>query len=354
MKKIFAFILLVMALGLFACSSKKEATQKIYVFNAGEYIDPEVITNFEKEYGIKVVYDLFENNEDIYPIVEVGSTHYDCICPSDYMIQKLMQNNLLQKIDFSKVPNYAYIKETSKNNAKKFDANNEYCIPYMEGTVGIVCNKTLLREKNLPIPTSWSDLWNKNYKDEILMQNNIRDCMMVSLKKNGYSLNSKNTKEIDEATNDLIKQKPLVQAYVIDQVRDKMVSGEALLGVVYSGELLEILNEANGQYEYEYVLPKEGTNVWIDAWVIPKDSQNVDNAHLWLNYMCREDVAKKNAQYITYDTTNEKAFNDLKEMYDKKTNITKDYTNNNNEVYNYLGQETEEYYNSAWKSLKSH
>ncbi|MDO5563687.1 MAG: ABC transporter substrate-binding protein [Eubacteriales bacterium] len=353
MKKIILSIALVLlSLFCFSCTNNnKNSVLKIY--NAGEYIDPEVIEDFKKEYNIEVIYDVFETNEEMYPIVEIGSVKYDVVCPSDYMIQKMIQNNLLKEIDTNKLTNYENIKKSSLEISKQFDENNNYSIPYMEGTVGILCNNTLLKEKNLPLPTSWKDLWKEEYKDEILMQNSVRDAFLVALKKNGYSLNSTNKQEIDKATNELITQKPLVQAYVVDQVRDKMIGGEALIGVIYSGELLYILDEANGEYDYSYILPKEGTNTWIDSWVITKDAQNIDNAYLWLDFLLREDISKRNAEYITYDTTNEKAQNLLNDLYDRKNKITKDYTNNNNEVFKYLGVDTENYYNDSWKKIKS-
>lgn len=356
MKKVLSiFLVIALALSLLpmsGCAAKKNYENgEVYVYNAGEYIDPEVIEKFEDEYSIHVIYDMFENNEDIFPQLEKGSIHYDAICPSDYMIEKLKTYDLLQEIDFNRLENYKNIKKYSISKLAKNNIEN-YAVPYMEGTVGILYNKTLLDEKNLSYPKSWADLWKEEYKGEILMQNNVRDGLMVALKKNGFSLNSKLDKELEIATYDLIEQKPLVQAYVIDQVRDKMISGEAAIGVIYSGECLYVAGE-NPDYEYKYVIPEEGTNVWTDAWVVPKDSQNLDNAYLWLDYMCRADIAKLNTEYITYETCNEEGKKLVSEDCILSGDIIEDYSNDaKNESYNYLG-DAEEIYNDKWKRIKS-
>lgn len=205
----------------------------------------------------------------------------------------------------------------------------------------------------MPYPETWADLFKEEYKDEILMQNSVRDAFMVALKKNGYSMNSTDANELDKATDDLVAQKPLVQAYVVDQVRDKMIAGEAAIGVIYSGEVIYIKTEAadNG-YEYKYVLPKEGTNVWIDGWVIPKNAKNVENANKWIDFMCREDVAKMNAEFITYKSPNDAANKIINSDYKLEGDIIVDYTQNNNEVFKYLGDEVDDMYNERWKKIK--
>ena len=280
----------------------------LYVYNWGEYIDPEVIDMFEKEMGIKVVYDLFETNEEMYPVVDLGAREVDVICPSDYMIEKMIKNNLLQEIDINKLEYYKNVNPAQINVLKQIKDGEKYAVPYMRGSVGILYNKTLLDERGLKYPRSWADLFETTYEKEILMQDSVRDAFMVALKKNGYSVNTTNTYELDVAERDLKEQKPLVQAYVVDQVRDKMIAGEAAVGVIYSGEVLYIQNnDTENNYEYKYVLPEEGTNVWLDGWVITKKSKNVENAHKWIDFMCREDIAKMNAEYITYETTNKKA-----------------------------------------------
>ncbi|MBQ7680275.1 MAG: extracellular solute-binding protein, partial [Butyrivibrio sp.] len=289
-----AIILLAMAYG--GVFSKKST--QVFVYNAGEYIDPEVIEMFEEETGIEVVYDEFESNEIMYAKVASDGAAYDVMCPSDYMIAKLIQNDMLMKLDWSAVPNASEnIGAQYYESAKAFDPENEYAVPYCWGTVGILYNKELVQE---PV-TSWDILWDPKYKGEILMQDSIRDAFMVALARRGYDINTTNPSEIDAATQDLIEQAPLVQAYVIDQVRDKMIGGEAALGVIYSGEAIYTKRE---NADLEYVIPDEGSNVWIDAWVISRESRNVENALAWINFISRPDIALMNFEYITYSTPN--------------------------------------------------
>ena len=274
---------------------------ELYVYNWGEYIDETVIDEFEEETGIKVVYDLFETNEEMYPVIEAGGIAYDAVCPSDFMIQKMREHDLLAEINFDNVPNIDQIDPLYMELSKSFDPENKYAVPYTWGTIGILHNKERLQELGVEPPTKWSDLWDERLSGEILMQDSIRSAFMTGLKKNGYSLNSTNPDEINKAKQDLIDQKPLVQAYVVDQVRDKMIGGEAAIGVIYSGEIMYIQDEVAAQnlpFSLEYVIPEEGTNVWLDSWVVPKNAKNKENAEKWINFLCRPDVAVKNFEYI--------------------------------------------------------
>ena len=330
---------------------------ELYVYNWGEYIDEDVISQFEEETGITVVYDLFETNEEMYPVIEAGAVNYDVVCPSDYMIQKMRENDLLAELNFDNIPNIDQIDPAYMEMSQAFDPENKYSVPYCWGTVGILYNTKLLDELGVPAPTKWADLWDERLSGEILMQDSIRSAFMTGLKKNGYSLNSTNPDEINKAKQDLIDQKPLVQAYVVDQVRDKMIGGEAAVGVIYSGEMLYIQDEVANlglDYDLEYVIPEEGTNVWLDSWVVPKNAKNKENAEKWINFLCRPDVAVKNFEYITYATPNKAA----KEMLDKEIQNNKAVFPNakqlkNCEVYRYLGDEADELYNSLWKEVKS-
>ena len=211
---------------------------KLYVYNWGEYIDESVIDDFEEETGIQVVYDVFETNEEMYPIIEAGAVKYDVVCPSDYTIQRMIQNNLLAEINYDNVPNIKEIGTEYMDMAKDFDPENKYAVPYCWGTEGILYNKQRLDELGVPYPTKWADLWNPQLKGEILMHNTLRYAFMAALKIKGYSLNTTDPNELAEARDMLIEQKPLVQAYVIDQVRDKMINGEAAVAMLYSGDLL--------------------------------------------------------------------------------------------------------------------
>lgn len=336
-------------------SAKAGAAGEVYVYNWGEYIDETVIEEFEKETGIKVVYDMFETNEEMYPVIEAGGVKYDAVCPSDYMIQKMIENNLLAEINFDNVPNLKEIDPRYLEMAKSIDPENKYSVPYAWGTVGILYNTSLVAPED--VPTKWSDLWNEKFKDNILMQDSVRDAFMVALKSLGYSMNTTNEAEINEAKELLIGQKPLVQAYVIDQVRDKMIGGEAAVGVIYSGEMLYIQNEVEElglDYSLEYVIPEEGTNLWLDSWVIPANAPNKENAEKWINFLCRADIAKKNFEYITYATPNKGAFDLLDpEIQNNKAVFPDADKLKNSEVFQYLGNDVDSLYNEAWKEVKS-
>lgn len=322
---------------------------QVIVYNWGEYIDPETIDLFEAETGIEVVYDEFETNEIMYPKVESGAASYDIVCPSDYMIDKMIQNDLLQEINYDNIPNAKKnIGAQYYEQATDFDPGNLYAVPYCWGTVGILYNKTMVDE---PI-TSWAQLWDEKYADNILMQDSVRDAFMVAEKLNGFSMNTVNPEELETAKNALIAQKPLVQAYVIDQVRDKMIGGEAAIGVIYSGEAIYTQRE---NPDLEYVIPDEGTNVWIDCWCILKNAPNKENAEKFIDFMCRADIAKMNFEYITYSTPNDAARDLIEDEDIKNSSIAfPDLSQYKNlETFTYLGEEGDALYNELWKEIKS-
>lgn len=333
-------------------------SNELFVYNWGEYIDKSVIDEFEQETGIKVTYDVFETNEEMYPVIEAGAVNYDVVCPSDYMIQKMIDNHLLAEINFDHIPNIKNIDGRYMEASKSFDPENRYSVPYTWGTVGILYNTKIIADKGLPVPTKWADLWNPAYKGEILMQDSVRDAFMVALKSLNYSMNSTNMDELKQARQLLIKQKPLVQAYVIDQVRDKMIGGEAAIGVIYSGEMLYIQDEVKAQnldYSLKYVIPEEGTNLWFDSWVIPANARNKENAEKWINFLCRPDIALKNFDYITYSTPNKAAKALLPEdIQNNKAVFPDDSQLKNCEVYQYLGDQVDDIYNNLWKEVKSY
>ena len=352
-----ALAVLAASVSVTGCGSSKSSADKdneLYVYNWGEYIDESVISQFEEETGIKVIYDMFETNEEMYPIIEAGAISYDAVCPSDYMIQKMVQNDLLAELNFDNIPNIKEIDPLYLQMASTaFDPENKYAVPYTWGDLGILYNDKRLEELGIDPPTKWSDLWDERLSGELLMQDSIRSAFTIALTKNGYSLNTTNPDEIAIAKNDLIAQKPLVQAYVIDQVRDKMIGGEAAVGVIYSGEMLYIQGE-DGTDNLEYVIPEEGTDLFIDCWVIPKNAKNKENAEKWINFLCRPDIAKKNFEYITYSTPNKGTFELLDEDMQNNKAVFPDIDSiKNAEVLKYLGDDVDELYNEAWKEVKS-
>lgn len=330
---------------------QKDGTSKngqVIVYNWGEYIDPEIIDLFEEETGIDVIYEEFETNEIMYPKIQSGAIAYDVVCPSDYMIQRMIENDLLAEINYDHIPNLKYIGDNYMKMSRQFDPENKYSVPYLWGTVGILYNKKMVDE---PVD-SWGILWDKKYEDSILMQDSVRDAFAVALKYLGYSLNSTDLDELEAAKNLLIEQKPLVQAYVIDQVRDKMIGGEAALGVIYSGEALYCQQE---NPDLDYVIPKEGTNIWIDSWVIPKNAKNVENAEAFINFLCRPDIAKMNFDYITYSIPNT-AGRDLIEdesLRNSPIAFPDDSKLENCETFRFLGDDNDALYNRLWREIKS-
>ena len=335
-----------MVLALAGCGGGNSGSEEVvYVYNWGEYIDESVIPQFEEETGIKVVYDTFETNEAMYPIIEQGQAVYDVVCPSDYMIQKMIANDLLAEINFDNIPNLQYIGQAYMDASQGFDPENKYSVPYTWGTVGILYHTTMVDE---PI-TSWSVLWDEKYSGEILMQKSVRDAFAVALAYQGHSINSTNQDEILAARDLLIEQKPLVQAYVIDQVRDKMIGNEAAIGVIYSGEYLYCKEE---NPDLAYVVPEEGSCLWFDSWVIPKNAENKENAEKFIDFLCRPDIALKNFEYITYATANTGAMEQIDEETLNDVGIFADQeTMDRCEVFTWLGEETEAFYNECWTQV---
>ena len=342
---------IVITAGGFYYGSKNGVTggdNQLIVYNWGEYLDPDVIPMFEKETGIQVVYEEYETNEIMYPKIQSGAIAYDVVCPSDYMIQRMIENDLLAKIDFDNIPNIKNIGATYLEQSRQFDPENKYSVPYCWGTVGILYNKTMVKE---PID-SWSVLWDETYKDNILMQDSVRDAFAVALKYIGASLNSTDLNELEAAKQLLIEQKPLVQAYVIDQVRDKMIGNEAAIGVIYSGEAIYTQME---NPDLEYVIPKEGSNLWIDSWVIPKNAKHKENAEAFINFLCRPEIAKMNFDYITYSTPNTAARELIEDPAIRNSTIAFPEAQEleHCETFRFLGDKYDALYNQLWREVKS-
>lgn len=332
----------------YATKGNNNSTEQVIIYNWGEYLDLKTLEMFEEETGISVVYEEYETNEIMYPKVQSGAIAYDVVCPSDYMIQRMLENDLLAEINFDNIPNLKNIGAEYMTQSQSFDPENKYSVPYCWGTVGILYNKTMVDE---PID-SWSVLWDEKYADNILMQNSVRDAFAVALKYQGYSINSCDLDELEAAKELLIEQKPLVQAYVVDQVRDKMINNEAAIGVIYSGEAIYTQQENSN---LEYVIPKEGSNIWIDSWVIPKNAKNKENAEIFINFMCRPDIAKMNFDYITYSTPNTAARELIEDpaIRDSKIAFPDVSELERCETFSYLGDKFNDIYNELWREIKS-
>lgn len=330
-------------------STKTTSTGSLKVYNWGEYMDPQVLELFEKETGISVTYDEYETNESMYPIIAKGAADYDLICPSDYMIQKMSDEGLLEPINWSRIPNAKNIDDQYFGFARGYDENNTYSMPYLWGTVGILYNKKMVKG---PID-SWGVLWDTRYQDDILMQKSVRDAFGVALKYLGYSLNTTDEAQLDEAKQKLLEQKHsgVVQAYVVDEVRDKMIAGEAAMGVIYSGEALTCMEENE---DLAYVIPKEGSNLWMDNFAIVKGAKNKENAEKFLNFLCRPEIMKMNFEYITYSVPSSKARELLPDEYKNSTIAFPALDSLKNcEVLKYVGKDGDSLYNQKWKEIMS-
>lgn len=324
-------------------------SNQVYVYNYGEYIDPEVIKMFQEETGIEVVYDEYETNEIMFTKIASDPSSYDVVCPADYMVSRMISLDMVEPVDYDQMPNTKeHIGKQFFEAMEAFDPGNQYAIPYFWGTVGILYNTNLVDD---PV-TSWDILWNPKYKGEILMQDSVRDAFMIPMIRNGFSINTVDPAEIEIATQDLIEQSPLVQAYVVDQVRDKMIGNEAALGVIYSGEALYCQWE---NPDLEYVVPDEGSLVWFDSWVITKNARNKENALKWIDFLSRPDVALMNFEFITYSVPNVTAWDLIEDEEVRNSEIAFPGEDILDRCYSeeYLGEEGEKLYSEAWKRVKS-
>ena len=274
----------------------------INVFNWGEYISDtyedgmlDVNAEFEKLTGIKVNYVTYESNEDMYPKIKNGGASYDIIIPSDYMIERMIAEDMLLSYDVNALPNYKYISEAYRN--MYYDPDNKYSVPYNVGMVGLIYNTKIVQEKL----TSWTALWDEKYAGKILMIDNPRDAFAVAQKVLGYSLNSTDEKELSDVAQLLVEQKPLLQGYVMDEIFNKMESGEAAMVPYYVGDFV-LMKQVNPDLDFVY--PKEGVNVFVDAICIPKCAQNYDAALKYINFLLDPEIALSNAFYIGYATPN--------------------------------------------------
>ena len=323
--------------------SKAGENGQVYVYCFGDYIEPELEYEFEEATGYDVVIDYFDTNEELYPVIKNNTAKYDVICASDYMISKLVGEGLLAEIDYSNVPNSAYISENVKPFMEEFDPGMKHSVPHTWGTYGIMYNKEMVNSADID---SWEDLWDEKYADQIVMPDSMREMYMIAGKVLGYSMNTTSEKEVKEMTDLLLKQKPLVYKLANDSAIDLMIGESAALAVVNSGEVLysQELNE-----NMEYVIPKEGTEVWTDCWAVTANAANKAGGEAWINFMLEEDSAEDNFEYLTYaipntriaDLTDEEVLNPPKEVLAKC------------ETLKNLGAEADDMYSKYWKEYKS-
>ena len=319
--------------------------ETISVYNWGDYIDSETIDIFEAETGIRVIYETFETNEDMYAKIAMGGSSYDVIIPSDYMVERMIQENLLQKINWANIPNVKNIDE--RFIYESYDPGFEYSVPYTWGTMGILYNT----EAVLEAPTSWETLMDETYKMDMFMLNSPRDTLGIALVMCGYDINSTDPAELAVAKAKLIEQKPLVLAYVVDEVKDKMVGGEAAVALVWSGDATFCMSESD---ELSYVVPKEGSNIFYDSMCIPHNARNVSGAEKFIDFLCRADIAAMNYDYVGYAIPNKAAIELMgaEEYNASPVNNPPQETLDKCQVFKYLGDETR-LYDTIWTEIIS-
>ncbi|WP_419882697.1 ABC transporter substrate-binding protein [Peribacillus sp. B-H-3] len=352
LSQVFLAIAIISAVLLYAVSGLNSSqgysgAKTLTVYNWGDYIDSSLIKKFEKQTGIKVIYETFDSNEAMMTKIQQGGTAYDIAVPSEYMIDKMRKENLLLPLDHSKLPNLKNIDKRFMD--LPFDPKNKYSIPYFWGTVGIVYNPKLLGNKKI---TSWDDLWDKDLRNQILLADSAREVIGMGLNSLNYSLNDTNKKHLQEAKRRLDSLTPNIKAIVGDESRMLLENQEASIGVVWSGVASEIMAENE---DLQYVLPKEGTNLWFDNMVIPKTAKHISAAHKFINFMLDAKVAAKNAEYVNYSSPNKAA---LKYMPKATVNDKRFYPSpemtDKLEVYKNLGQKNLAYYNELFLEFKMH
>ena len=293
MRKFALILCILIAFSACAMGSASASAEELTVFNWFDYIDPAVIDLFEEETGITVKYVNFTTNEEMFTKLEAGAGTYDVIFPSEYMIERMIAHDMLEELDLSAMPNFANVMDRLKD--PSYDPGNKYSVPYMWGTLGYLYNSEMVDEEL----TSWSALFDEKYAGNVIMMNSMRDSIGLALKYLGYSMNTRSEAELNEAKDLLIKQKQdkIQCGYLLDETKDKMVGGEAAIGVVYSGDAQYAIEKNENLV---YVVPEEGSNIWVDGMCIPKGSKNVEGAMKFIDFMCREDVAAMNFDYIYY------------------------------------------------------
>lgn len=345
MKKIFCFAAALAAVcALAGCGGAKESLK---VYNAGEYIDTSLISKFEKENDCKIVYETFDSNESMYTKLMSGEK-YDVVIPSDYMIERLIKENMLQKIDKSAIENYDGINPSLFG--RPFDENGDYTVPYFWGTVGILYNKNVVSESDLK--QGWEVLRNPKYKDDIYMYDSERDSFMIALKALGYSLNTSDRSELEEAYEWLVEQREIMNPiYIGDEVIDSMISGNKSMAIVYSGDAAYIMSEND---ELGYYEPEDGTNIWIDAMVMTKDCANTALAEKFMSFMIRPENAKANSEAVGYSSAVLSAFDEIKDtVYAGINAYIPREDNERDEFFRYQEAETKKFCAELWTKVKA-
>ncbi len=331
---------------LTGCGSKQENVLKLY--NYGDYMSEDLLKEFEKETGIRVRQDTFDTNEDMYVIVAGGQVQYDLIIAGDYTIEKMIKNDLLQPLNTANLKNYGNLDKNYMAKLAAADPGNKYSVPYTWGTVGILYNTTMIPEGSI---TSWKDLWNPEFqKYGIVMQNSVRDTFMVAEMILGLDMNTTKEDELQKALDLLMEQKPIVQSWKNDEARDELIERNAGIGMIYSGEYL-YCTEKNA--DLAFCIPEEGTNVWFDCFVIPKNAKNVSAAEQFIDFMLRAESGLKTFDELGYPIPNTASIALLdKEYLEDESIFPSQETLDKCDVFHYLGEDADILLNNYWKRYR--
>lgn len=366
MKKMMTLLaaILLLALCLTGCGGKETLTLNVY--NWGEYISDgsegsfdtirEFETWYEETYGQKVTvnYSTYASNEDMYNKISSGAVSYDVIIPSDYMIAKMAEENLLHPLNFENIPNYQYIDDTFKG--LYYDPQNQYSVPYTYGIVGVIYDANVVDEADVG---GWELMWNEKYSGRIVQFNNPRDAFGTAQYKLGLDVNSSDKAMWDLAYGEMLVQRPLVYSYVMDEIFNMMESGEAAIGAYYAGDYFTMVDAQAENVDLQFYYPEQ-TNFYVDAMCIPSCAQNKELAEIFINYMLSEEAAVANAEYTYYASPNSLVYNnatyleDLGEdtiavLYPELGNFAEQY---NKMAFLNLDSETLDYLNTLWENLK--
>ena len=341
-----ATIVLASCLTMTSCRSGENG--EIYVYCYGDYFDPMLIEQFEEETGIGVILDTYDTAEELYTVLTNSNSAYDCICTSDYMIEKMINEGMLAELDYNNIPAIKNMDEVYMKKAEVYDPGNKYSVPHAVGTAGIIYNKKMVGDT---VIDSWDDLWDEKFANQIVMPDSVRDAFMISLLRNGCSLNSTNENEIKAAADELIKQKHLVYRYANDAARDLLADGSAALGVVWNGEYMytKDLNK-----DVEFVIPKEGTEFFIDSWAIPADAANKALAEKWINFLCKGKVAAQNFEYLYYTIPNKAAYQYIdKKLLNNEAIYPSEETLSKCSTLRSMNSDEMAIYSKYWKKVKA-
>ncbi len=344
MKKIALILSILICMSLLpGCSNSGKTVLRVY--NWGEYIDESVLKEFEARYpDIRVQYETYTDNEIMYTKIKNSSTKYDVLIPSDYMIERLIGENMLAPLNFENIPNYSLIDAKYKNLA--FDPENKYSVPYMWGTLGILYDKTKVQEEHF----TWGTLFDGKYANSILMKKDMRDALGVALKSLGYSFNSTNETELRAAKDKLTAQISNVLAYVNDDGMDKMIAGEAPMALMYAGDAAYCISENE---DLDFAIPEDGSNLFFDSMVIPANSEHKEAAEKFINFMCEKEIAKRNAEEIGYSTPHTEVYNELDADVKNSFAYPNEEILGKAEIYKYLGEEITTLYETVWSEFQA-